>query len=343
MKQKIFLIVAAAALIITNSCKDNGTGPETLEPGRRDYVWTVDTIKAYYIYFNSLWGTTASDVWAVSGVGSVYENIYRYDGIKWYRETRTPIGNTVSLWGTENNLWICCKDGRIWKYNNDVFSSSPQFLYKGKEIDFFSMAGKSDNEVFAGGGKREPYSRDALLYKYNGSNWQLNNVLSNHGTIIRVKYCLADEKYFFQTYLDNITQKDTVTLFEYKGDNLKIVYQNYISENTDCLINDIDGYLYITIGKKIYRYYKNNFDLVIEIKDPNFGWQTWGRNKKDIFIRMFDGLIHYNGTDTQYILKFSSNITFGTSALVLEKDIFLHAFDNKTGYNIIYHGTLKEN
>ena len=40
-------------------------------------------------------------------------------------------------------------------------------------------------------------------------------------------------------------------------------------------------------------------------------------------------------------LKFSSNTTFGSCALVLDKDIFLHAFYDKTGYDIIYHGTLK--
>jgi hypothetical protein len=343
MKSKIFLLVAVTVLLITNSCKDNGTDPETLEPGRRDYVWTVDTIKAYYIYFSSIWGQNAEDVWAISMVGSVFENIYRYDGKKWYRETRTPIGNTSSLWGIENNLWICTHDGHIWNYKNNVFSSSPQLLLENKEVEFLSIAGKNENEIFAGGGKNITLNRDALLYKYNGINWQLNKIMQNKGNITRIRYSSVNNRYYILTYLDNETENDTVSLYEYDGNNIKSIYRNYISENTSCIMNDINGYLYVTIGHKIFRYSKNNFEQILEINDSNFGGQTWGRSKSDIFIRMLDGLMHYNGSDVKYILKFSPDVRFGTSAMVFEKNIFLHVFDNKTGYNIIYHGKLKEN
>ncbi len=324
------------------SCNKNPVEPEpNYEPGRRDYTWTADTIKAYYIYFSSFWGMTANNVWAVSMVGSVFENIYRYDGIIWYRETRIPIGNTASLWGTDNNLWICTHDGRIWNYKKDTFSSSHQFLYEGKEIDFLSLAGKNDSEIYAGGGKNVPMNRDAILYKYNVNSWQLNKILKNNGNITRIRYSTTNSRYYILTSLDNATLSDTVRLYEYNGNDLKVIYQNYISENTSCVMNDINGYLYVTIGHNIFRYYKDNFEKILELNNPNFGGQTWGRNKNDIFIRMFDGLMHYNGSDVQYILKFPPDMRFGTSASVLEKDIFLHAFDNKTGYNIIYHGTLK--
>ncbi len=186
MVQKILLVITVIVLIIISSCSNNSVEPE-LQPGRRDYVWTADTIKAYYVYFNSLWGKTVNDVWMVSAVGSVFENIYRYDGTKWYRETRTPIGNTVSLWGTENNLWISTKDGRIWNYKNDAFFSSQQFLYEGKEIDFFSIAGKNDNEVYAGGGPRNfMYRKPTVLYKYDGNNWLMSKIIKNGGTITSV-------------------------------------------------------------------------------------------------------------------------------------------------------------
>ncbi len=146
---------------------------------------------------------------------------------------------------------------------------------------------------------------------------------------------------YLLTSIDNETLSDSVRLYEYNGNDLKVIYQNYISENTSSVINDIDGYMYVTIGHNIFRYYKDKFEEILEVSAPNFGGQIWGRNKNDIFIRMFDGLMHYNGSDVQYVLKFPPDIRFGTSALVLEKEIFLHAFDNKTGYNIIYHGKLK--
>ena len=329
-------------VIVLFSCNNNAVEPEpNYEPGRRDYTWTADTIKAYYIYFNSIWGKTANDVWAVSSVGSVFENIYRYDGTKWYRETRTPIGNTASLWGTDNNLWICCQDGRIWNYKNDLFSSSTQFKYEDKEILFFSLAGKSEHEIYAVGGKKILNNRDGLIYKYNGVNWQFDKVMKNRGNITKIRYSYRNNTYYFLSDLDNATTTDTIRLTEYNGINIKMIFEEALTGENSCTMNDVDGLLYVTIGRKIYRYVNDKFNDFLEINLPNFGGQIWGRTKNDFFIRMQDGLLHYNGTDLQYILKFHKNTTFGTSALVLEKDIFLHAFNNKTGYNIIYHGKLK--
>lgn len=345
MHMKILLWSTILIFAITAGCKESpveSLPDDNSTPGRRDYAWSADTIKAYYIYFNSIWGKKVEDLWAVSLVGSATENIYRYNGNHWYRETRVPIYNTVSLWGTENNLWISTHDGYIWNYKNDVFLSSAKFLYEGEGIDFLSIAGKNDSEILAGGGKNQPRNRNAILYRYNGISWQLNKVLVNKGNVTRIRYSTVNSSYYILTSIDNEAINDSVQLYEYKGNDLKTIYENYISENTWCVMSDINGYLFVTIGKKIFIYYKDRFYDFLEINDPNFGGQTWGRNKKDVFIRMFDGLMHYNGTDTQYILRFPTNVRFGTSALVLEKDIFLHAFDNNTGYNIIYHGKLKE-
>lgn len=340
MKPFIKASTLLSLFTILVSCNSNPTEPEP-QPGRRDYTWTADTIKAYYIDFNSIWGKTANDVWTVSSAGSVFENIYRYNGTKWYRETRTPIGNTVSLFGTDYNLWICCKDGRIWNYKNNVFSSSPQFNYEDKEILFLFMAGRNDNEIYACGGKHLPYSRDGIIYKFNGDKWGLIQVIKNSGNLIRMMYSPVNSKYYILAYLDNEVVPDTVKIYEYEENKIKLILENSSNGDNGTTINEVNGWLYVSIGNKIYRYYGGNLEEYLNVTLSNFGGQIWGRNKNDLFIRMFDGLVHYNGSDLQYILKFPSNITFGSPAIVLEKDIFLHAFDDKTGYNIIYHGQLK--
>jgi hypothetical protein len=342
MKNKVIWFTALCFILILNSCKNGPVEPDdsNATPGRRDYVWTADTIKAYYIYFNSIWGKTANDVWAVSSVGSVFENIYRYDGTKWYRETRTPISGTVSIFGIDNNLWICCKDGRIWNYKDNIFYSSPQFTYEDKEIVFFSMTGKSETELYAGGGKSIPYNKDAILFKYDGNQWQMIKAIKNYGNIYWIKYCSENDRYYFLTYLDNEKIADTTRLIEYNGMDLKTIIEQPSGNNL--IINDIAGFLYISIGNKIYRYYNDCMTNILEVTESKLLGQIWGRSRNDLFIQMLDGLIHYNGSDVQYILKFPENTVFGSCALVLDKDIFLHAFDNKTGYSIIYHGKLKE-
>jgi hypothetical protein len=342
MKRAGMLMMIVITAMILLSCKKEGiTEPEeepNYEPGRRDYTWTADTIKAYYLYFDSIWGLTLNDVWAVSGVASVFEDIYRYNGNKWTAETSTPIYHTNSIWGTSSKVFICCGDGRIWNYQQGAFSSSPQFKYEGKEIYFRTIEGKNDNEICAAGGENIPQNRDAILYKYTGNIWLLDNIVKNFGTIFLAKYSSRNNKYYFLSYLDNNSKglPDTTRLVEYEGEEIKT-----IAIASPITINIINGYLFVTIDHKIYRYYKDNFENYLEVNLPNFGGQIWGRNKNDFFIRMKDGLLHYNGSDLQYLIKFPSNITFGTCALVLEKDVFVHAFDDKSGYNIIYHGKLK--
>ncbi len=46
MKQKILIIVLAVVVIITGSCKDDGTGPGKEIKNPREFTWTADTI--YY-------------------------------------------------------------------------------------------------------------------------------------------------------------------------------------------------------------------------------------------------------------------------------------------------------
>lgn len=82
-------------------------------------------------------------------------------------------------------------------------------------------------------------------------------------------------------------------------------------------------------------------ELIFEVNATNFGGLVWGRNRNDIFIRMKDGIAHYNGTDWQYLFKSQEPMGLSPNSLVLEKDFFIPAKLLKTGANIIYHGTLK--
>jgi hypothetical protein len=342
MKKNIFLILLLTAQVMFISCKNDVVMPDDSNAiaGRRDYTWTADTIKFGYLHINSIWANTINDVWALSIVGGTYENIYRYNGIAWYKETSAPVPNTVSLWGTDKNLWISTHDGHIWKYYNNIFTSSENFFYEETEIDFYSMAGKNDDEIIACGGKSIPFNRDGLIYKYNGIAWQPDLVIKNYGNLYWVKYSRRNDKYYFLSYLDNKEATDTTRLIEYDGKRVNTLL--YQKEGENFMINDIDGYLYITDGNKIYRYYNGRLNYLLEITEPNFKGQVWGRNKNDLIFQMKDGLIHYNGTDLEYILKFPNNVEYGSCAYVLDKDVFIHAFDNNSGYNIIYHGKLNK-
>ena len=106
-------------------------------------------------------------------------------------------------------------------------------------------------------------------------------------------------------------------------------------------ISIIDGYLYITIDTKIYRYFNGNMEFIFEVNDHNFGVHIWGRNRKDILIRMQDGIAHYNGTDWKYLYKSPEPVILAPNCTIFNNEVFIPAKLRSTGYPIIYHGILK--
>jgi hypothetical protein len=130
-------------------------------------------------------------------------------------------------------------------------------------------------------------------------------------------------------------------IYEFDRNNIKMLDEHLQTSENPSSIHTIQGYIYITLGKKVYRYRRDNMELMFEVNDPNFGGQLWGRSRNDILIRMFDGIAHYNGSDRQYLLKLTSNIWLAGEAMVFEKEVFIPAKDYNTGYQLIYHGVLK--
>jgi hypothetical protein len=104
---------------------------------------------------------------------------------------------------------------------------------------------------------------------------------------------------------------------------------------------NIGGTLYFVLGNKIYTYNNQEFKLFLEINESNFGGQIYGRSTEDIILRMYDGIAHYNGSDIEYLYKFSSNNTSITNGVVFEKDIFFIAIDFNNSQNLLIHGKLK--
>ena len=64
-------------------------------------------------------------------------------------------------------------------------------------------------------------------------------------------------------------------------------------------ISMINGEVYF--GSAIETRENGQFQTILTVDNPNFYQRIWGRNEKDIFLMMGDGLAHYNGTDIQYL------------------------------------------
>ncbi len=95
------------------------------------------------------------------------------------------------------------------------------------------------------------------------------------------------------------------------------------------------------MGNQIARRTNNQFQTILNVNNPNFYQRIWGRNTKDIFLLLTDGLAHYNGTDMEYLFYFSQTLStqiFG--AALFEKDAFFLVYEGPTSLSLVYHGKL---
>ncbi len=342
--KNIFTPLCIAILLLGfNGCSNNPADPgddeENLQQGRRDYTWTIDTIKAQSSHSYSMWGFAANNLY-VAGLNGGGQ-IFRFNGSKWNAEPGVTINNPVDFVGLGNKMWICGKQGDIWCYSGTgyqkEFECAPAVT---GPVNMYDMDGRSENEIFACAGRSNQFQPNGLVFKYDGTTWSLFKIFENSGVFTSLKYSSKNDKYYFKSSLQNNFGVSIDRVYEFDRNEIKLIKEHEARGDNRTTVNTINGYVYITVGNKLYRYINDNMELLYEITDSNFIDPLGGRNKKDIFFGMTDGIAHYNGTDFQYLLKVQENVWINNKAMVFEKDIFIPVQDFNSGSLLIYHGVV---
>ena len=121
------------------------------------------------------------------------------------------------------------------------------------------------------------------------------------------------------------------------------IFQKSLTDITWASLSQIGDKTYFLIGTNLERFTNGQFQNITSFNINNFGYEDYGRNEKDIFLRMKDGLAHYNGSNIEYLYHFnSSNISISANALIFKGTVFFTADDNSNDCNIMLRGKLKE-
>ena len=323
--------------IISISC-DSTEPIDELKPGRRDYTWTVDTLFLPFNPFTDITGTSSTDLWVCSP-GDADKIFYHYDGISWISDLTARTFSPLAI--SSNNrsdVWSCGLQGKIWGFDGVIWNQ--KYKDPSNYIDLISILNVSNNnKYFVGQMYLVNNDYSGIIYKYDG------NVFKNISiSLVRTAFAniqmQQDGKIFLWGVSNESVGESRYQFYELTGENLKEIYSGSQSTNAEYgSLLQLGSETYFIIGYDFFTYIGSGFQKIGRLTDsPKFRNIGAGRNQKDIFLFMTDGIMHYNGEDAVYLYQ-TIYKSFVSKGILFEKDVFFLGRDTN-GNNLIFHGKL---
>ncbi|MEJ2103640.1 MAG: hypothetical protein P8X47_03570 [Ignavibacteriaceae bacterium] len=350
MKINYLILVLLIFVLLSLSCNESSsTQYDNIPAGRRDYIWTVDTINTPYDAMGRMWGSSPSDIWTTSD-GSWDESISHFNGNKWTSFGVTGIIVPWAVYGfAYNDVYVGAENGTIWNFNGNSWIKFAELTKDGhSDLHFENIWGESPDDIYAFGAYPDQTGafNETVIAHFNNGSWSMLNTDNLIGYVEHYYKNSPDNKFYLRLTKIGAPQFfDSTIIYEYRNDKYYKLYSSKESKGLQADISLINNEVYFILGNQIARRVNNQFLTILNVDNPNFYQRIWGRNSKDIFLLMTDGLAHYNGNDVEYLFHFTLGDVkpwtqiFG--ATLFEQDSFFLVYEPTTHLNLIYHGTLK--
>lgn len=337
LKNMLTLIVLTILLNI--HCNSNEPTDGNSPPGRRDYIWTIDTISSgsFQTYLTSIWGSSANDVW-LAGDGSP-SMLWHFDGSRWSR-IKAYDGKTAptALWGfSSSDIWLGSLN-EFWRYNGTSwYKFSDIIAPSGFQYSFIEdIWSKNSFDVWGVGFANQPASSEykGVVMHFTGSQWQYVNIPDWELSFYQVRQQYSTNFLFIvgRQYATS-TAPDLFKVLLLDG--ITILKEIYSSTKL-ITISQIEGEVYFSSQEKIYKYSKDKLNLWKDFSGQS--GMLMGRSELDFFgFRQGNGVLHYNGTDMQIVYETSLSPWAWS---IFEKDVFFAFPDLQNDISIIVHGHL---
>lgn len=344
MKRAIACLLTVSLCLLLKACDTTEPPVDDPQPGRRDYNWTIDTLNTpAYTLVRRMWGSGPNDVWAILSGADLDETIWHYDGNSWTTDGVFRSIEPASIFGfAPDNIWLGGHQGEIWHYNgsswdpNTVLAATPNTT-----ITWENIWGVNPNNVYAVGAFEDHslLNNNGVIAHFDGNSWGLLNIQINNSLTKIYKDNIAG--YIVEGMRFGLI--DTSKVFLFSQNKLTEIYSNMATSSYGASIGLIDDRVLISLGKEIYTYSNNKFNLFYSVNNESFRGGIIGRSLKDIFLGMRDGIAHYNGNDVQYLFYADNPNMFVTAWEIYKNEVFFSFYDFSNGKTYMYKGTLTDN
>lgn len=351
MNQKTNPLLFALAVFIMFTgvdCKKDivDPPPDDIKPGRRDYVWTVDTlpVPAGDLFTPTrIWGSSPTDVWII-GFGSPSWNLlWHYDGISWKKDSLQRQISPSALWGSaNNNIWLGnYSHNSFWRYDGiQWYKFSEHVSPTGFDrVSISGIWGTSANNIWAVGFADQfngGTQYKGILMHFNGSQWQFLQMPDTRIGLVDIRQQNSNGMFFLQGTEYDESLGAISKLFTFDGVNLKEIFS---STQYNATVNEIKGRVYFVYNQKIFHFQNNSLTVWKDLTNTTFLGKIWGRSEKDFFSFATDGIGHFNGTDFVTVFPVSIDLRV-SSGYVSEDEVFFPCFSVTQNLSIVLHGKL---
>ena len=357
MKQKILIIVLAVVVIITGSCKDDGTGPGKEIKNPREFTWTADTIyypDSYQTIIVSTWANNEKDIYTVGHTDVNEGQFWHYDGSKWecikiFDHIARGVLSFHKIWGiSSSQIWIAGNRGGfgeevpvVWLYNGNKIFETKLEGYHGK---LTSIHGTSYNNIWACGDS-------GLVAHYDGSKWNIDKINSDNQNLEALwlddiiceenitymvgggidKQSRRGKNYFFKGTINNWTIADSSEIEPY-GHVAKWGYRHLYMSKWNTIYSHTHGFFKLT---------SEGWVKITDFFDHKPTRDLDGTSEKNmIIVGDYSKAYHWNGSDVYQFLNLEKENISSFDCVELFNDqafVFGHtvSFPQKT---IVYHG-----
>ena len=347
-KKKLFeliLFILSILFIPQLSCSSPTDPYDSLQPGRRDYVWTVDTIPVANSVMKDMWGSSPTDIWICGDGWDRRQSLWHYDGTNFTPYNEYILSATSFCGFAKNNIWMATSSGWIYHYNGVGWKRDTVLTMPGyNDVVIQQLFGTAPNNIYATGMAVSLDDYRGVIARYDGSKWSLVNIPDIRVNFYDIKYDSES-----QTFLISGANFDHIGTPErlYTLRNNIIINEIYAGANGRYLGKIANRVYTFGYDKKIYKYNGTALELFIDLSKTNYLGRVSGRTEKDFFCNTSDyvddltGIGHWNGKDlaTLYESKYSTYRT-----LFFENEvIFLGGNYYNEDINVIIKGKLDNN